>query len=181
MDSNTLIALASVVAASLSALYAASAARSAKRSAAVAELQYKDSAAGAQAYLIDAFSWVGRDERRIVAIGCTLTNLASVQTSIVKTELRVHEYSPTGEPTCLILRPIVANLPNGSMLDPLPAPLNLPERGTVSGWLTFHLPGTFSAPRMIDKYELQFTTATGSRTGISTHIMRKVEYESNEN
>lgn len=177
VDSDALITLLSAVTALLSALYAASAARSAKRSADVAERQYKDSAAGAQAYLIDAFSWADQEKNHIVAIGCTLTNLSSVQTSIVQAELRVHEYSSIGNPSCLILRPILADLPNGDILDRLPIPLNLPERGTISGWLTFHLSGTFTKQRTVDRYELQFTTATGSRAGISTHIMRKVEYE----
>lgn len=181
MDTNTLIALASAAAALLSALYAASAARSAKRSADISERQYEDTAAGVKAYLIDAYSWADRDQRLIVAIGCTLTNLASAQTSIVRTELRVHEYSSTGKSSCLILRPILADPLPGVRLERLPGILNLPERGTTSGWLTFHLPNLFSEQRTVDKYELQFTTATGYRTEISTHIMRKVEYGSNEN
>jgi len=181
MDTNTLISLASAVAALLSALYAASAARSAKRSANVAERQYEDTAAGVSAYLIDAYSWAGVDERNIIAIGCTLTNLASAQTSIVRTELLVHEYSSTGTPSCLILRPTVTDLLPGDNLERLSEPLNLPERGTISGWLTFHLPSTFSTKRTVDKYELQFITATGYRTSISTHLMRRVKYESNEN
>lgn len=181
METNTLIALASAVAALLSALYASSAARSARRSADVAEQQYADTAAGIQAYLIDAYSWMDQDKRNIVAIGCTLTNLASTQTSIVRTELRVHEYSPTGTASCLILRPTVIDLLPGDRLERLAESLNLPERGTTSGWLTFHLPSTFTSKRTVDKYELQFTTATGHRTGISTHIMRKVKYGANEN
>lgn len=180
MDTNTLIALASAVAALLSAMYAISAARSAKRSADVAERQYADTAAGINAYLIDAFSWMDQDKRHIIAIGCTLTNLASTQTSIVRTELRIHKYSSTGEASSLVLRPIVTDSVPGDNLERLKDSLNLPERGTVSGWLTFHLPSTFTAKHIVDRYELQFTTATGYRTGISTHIMRKVGYGTNE-
>jgi len=178
IETNTIIALVSAVAALLSALYAANSARSARRSADVAERQYADTAAGIEAYLIDAYSWVDKDGRQIVAIGCTLTNVASTQTSVVQTELRVHEYSSGETLNPLILRPIIANLPTGDVLERLPHPLNLPGRGSISGWFTFHLPGTFTEQRTVDKYELQLTTATGRRTGISTHIMRKVIYGS---
>jgi hypothetical protein len=180
IDLNTIISVASAVAALLSTLYAVSAARSAKRSATVSERQYTESTAGVAAYLIDAVSWKDPSGRQFVAVGCTLSNLATSQTSIVRTELRVHEYNRSGTAGSVILQPIRSNAPATESLSPMPELLNLNGRSTVSGWMTFQIPDNFSAERTIDKYELQFITATDRRTSISTHLMRQVEYASRE-
>ena len=177
-DFNTILSTASAIAALLSALYAANSAHSAKRSADTAEREYNDTISGIQAYFVDGFSWRASNDTHLVALGCTLTNLASVASSIVRIELRLHEYNTSGASSILILLPVIADAPAGRTLEPLPNPVNLSERSTVSGWITFKIPDTFASDRTIDKYELQFTTSNGFRTSISTHLMRQIEYAS---
>jgi hypothetical protein len=176
MDLASAISVASAVAALLSALYAASAARSARRSADLAEAEATEQNRELLAYLVDAIQWTRPDRREIVAIGFTLTNRASLPNTIIRTELVLHEYATTVAPSQLILTPIETEGPPTRTLQRTELPLNLAPRATVSGWLSFLVPDSFSKRKTIDKYELAFLDSTGKRTTIETYLMHKIVY-----
>jgi hypothetical protein len=176
MDLATGISIASAVAAILSALYAASSARSARRSADLAENDLAERTKGVQAYLVDGVQWKQADKKEVVAISCTITNLSSLPNTIVRTELILHEYEDTGEPSRIMLAPAkIDDLP-GQVLQHFEVPINLAPRTTVSGWLCFEIPTIFAKERTIDKYELAFIDSNGRRTSIETYLMHRIVY-----
>jgi hypothetical protein len=131
MDLAGSISIASAVAALLSALYAASSARSARRSADLAENDLTERRKGLQAYLVDGVQWKQLDNREVIAISCTITNLSSLPNTIVRTELILHEYEYKGEPSRLILAPIKIDDPPGKVRQHFEVPINLAPRTTV--------------------------------------------------
>lgn len=174
MDLATAVSVASAVAALLSALYAANSARSARRSADLAQNEAEERGRGLSAYLVDAVSWTGDDQREFVAIGFTLTNLASLPNTATRTELALHGRAEEGESIRIVLSAAEHANPRDRSLPLVGLPLNLSPRATESGWLAFMLPPGFSKRNMIDKYELVFHDSTGRRTTIETHVMREI-------
>ena len=172
----SIVFVTALVAALLSALYAASSARSARRSADLAQNEADERRRGLAAHLVDSVCWTGDDHREFVALGFTLTNLASLPNTVVRTELLVHEYATKGEPVRLALSAAEAVNPPGRSLQHLGLPLNLLPRTTSSGWLAFSIPPGFSARNTIDKYELVFLDSSGKRTTIETHLVREIVY-----
>lgn len=176
LDLPTIISVASAVAGLLSALYAASAARSAKRSAELARNDLAERMKGVQAYLVNGIQWAQPDQKEIVAISCTITNLSSLPNTIVRTELTLHEYEGTGEASKLMLPPSKIDNPPGQALQHFEVPINLAPRTTVSGWLCFVMPNAFAKSKTIDKYELSFVDSNGRRTAIETFLMHRIAY-----
>ena len=175
-DLITSISVASAVTGLLSALYAASAARSAKRSADLAQNDLTERTKGVQAYLVNGVQWTQLDKREIVAISCTLTNLSSLPNTVIRTELTLHEYEDTGEASKLMLQPCRIDDPPGQVLQHFEVPINLAPRTTVSGWLCFVMPTAFAKSKTIDKYELSFVDSNGRRTAIETYLMHRIAH-----
>jgi hypothetical protein len=176
MDLATALSVASTATALASALFAASAARSARRSAELAQHEFDERSKGLRAHLVDAIQWTRPDRREIVAISFTLTNLASLPNTVIRTELVLHEYARTDEPSRLILPPVDTDGPPGRTLQRIGVPLNLAPRETTSGWLIFLIPDSFAKCRTVDKYELAFVDSTGKRANVETHLMHRIVY-----
>lgn len=176
MDITTLIAVASAIAALLSALYAASSARSAAKSLAFMQQDRNDKEKGLHAYLIDTALLPLAEEKRVVALACTLTNLASVPNSISAAELHVYEYQTSGVPLKLVLRPSGCDASTPWSLARFTIPVNLDPRSSTSGWLAFMLPDAFGVERAIDKCELLFSSAVGEQASVETYLLKEVEY-----
>ena len=176
VDLATGISIASAAAGILSAIYAASSARSARRSADLANNDLIERTKGVQAYLVNGVQWTHSDKTEIVAISCTITNLSSLPNTIVRTELILHEYENTGEASRLMLSPAKVDGPPGQTLQHFDIPINLSPRTTVSGWLCFVTPTTFCKTKTIDKYELAFLDSNGRRAAIETYLMHRIAH-----
>lgn len=176
MDLNTLIAVAAAVAALLSALYASVQARHAAKSASLALQDHRERHESMQAELIDGIGFETSAKECMVAIACNIINRAIAPNTVSAIELHVHEFSDDGKASKLVLRPITTELPRIWALQPFPSPLNLAERSTVSGWVSFRIPDNFASKRTIDKYELVFRNTLGHRAAVELHLLRKIEH-----
>ena len=176
MDIATLVAVASAVGALLSALYAASSARSAAKSLALMQRDRNDKEKGLHAYLVDTALFIRPSEKRVIALACTLTNLASVPNSVSAAELHVYEYQPSGVPLKLVLRAADGEASAPWPLARLSMPVNLESRSSASGWLAFTLPSAFGKERAIDKCVLLFSSAVGEQASVETYLLKEVEY-----
>lgn len=175
LDANSIFSGASAIAALLSALYASTAARSAAKSAAIAEVELSQKNDGILAELIDGISWKDSDDRSMVAFACTLINRAVAPSSISKIELHVHEFDTSGQTSKLILTPCEPKSLDAWALEALPNNINISERATISGWVSFHIPTIFSEKKQIDRYELKFISSLGSTATVEQYIIRKIE------
>ena len=175
MDLNTIIAVASAVAALLAALYASVQARHAATSASIAFQDHYERHESMQAELIDGVAIEDASKRHIVALACNLINRAAAPNTIAAVELHVHQFSEDGFASKLVLRPMTTGLPPIWNFQPFPLPINLAERSTVSGWVSFHIPDNFATKRTIDKYELIFRNTLGHRAAVELHLLRRIE------
>ncbi len=176
MDLTTITSVASAIAALLAALYASHSARSAAKSLVLMQRDRSDKDMGITAYLIDTALFFRSDTRRSIALASTLTNLASVPNSISAAELHIHEYTDTGAPLKLILRPTDTDLDTTWDYPRFVVPLNLDARSSTTGWLVFDLPDAFGIDRAIDRCELWFSSAIGERTSVETYLLREVQH-----
>ena len=176
MELNTIITVLSAVAALLSALYASVQARYAAKSANLALDDYRERHESIQAELIDGIAWETRTKQHIVAFACNVINRASAPNSIATIELNIHQFDDQGLPSKLVLRPVTTDFPSIWSLQPFPSPLNLAERSTVSGWVSFQVPDNFAAKRMIDRYEVTFRNTLGHRTAVEMYLLRRIEH-----
>ena len=175
MQVETIIAAVSVVVALLSVLYAIRNSRTAEKALALAVSDQGEKHESIEARLIDGLAWEGEKKQQMVAFACMIINRSTAPNTVVSTELHLHEFDELGQTTKLILLPEPRNVPSGGSRQPLPSPLNLLPRSTVSGWLTFHVPEHFAKKKRIDKYEVVFLNSVGDRTSVVQYLIRKVE------
>lgn len=136
---------------------------------------------GLHAYLIDNALLPLPEGKRVVALACTLTNLASIPNSISAAELHVYEYQASGIPLKLVLRPSDGETSTPWSLARFTVPLNLDPRSSTSGWLAFKLPDAFGVERAIDKCELLLSSAIGEMASVETYLLKEVAYVRAEN
>jgi hypothetical protein len=176
VDTTTAISIFSALLALASAVFAASSAKSARRSADLAEREQAERTKSLQAYLVDTAGYKGPDHEEVVAMCGTIANLASQANTVLRTQLVVHEYATSGEPSRLVLSPVEDIDPPGATLKRLAVPLNLQARSTATGWLTFVIPENFVSSKTLDKYELIFTDSLGGRTTLECYVVNRIVY-----
>lgn len=174
VTTETKIALVSAVAAIISALMAWHSAATAKSALKLAEADHKEKHVTIKPYLIDSVCWQNDKLENFVSFACSFTNAANAPNTIVRMDLNVHAYDEEGNPSRVILNPIIEDAPSLWDLKKLPAPVNLESRSTLSGWISFKLPLHFVTKRRIDKYELVSTTSLGERVIVESYLLRRL-------
>jgi hypothetical protein len=173
------ISLISALAALVSAYWAWSSARIARRALAIAEEDAITKRESIKPYLINSLRWRDESESTYASFACTYTNGSSSPNTIDKIELIVHAFNASGRADQILLTPTQSTPKNSEFL-PLPVPLNINSRTTVSGWLTFRLPTSAIRDLVIDRYEVSATTASGGRISLDTYLIMDQRSE-NEN
>lgn len=164
------ISLISALAALVSAYWAWSSARIARRALAIAEEDATSKRESIKPYLISSLRWRDESESTYASFACTYTNGSSSPNTIDKIELIVHAFNKLGRADLIYLPPS-QNIPKNSEFSLLPVPLNIDSRTTVSGWLTFRLPISAMHNLVIDRYEVSATTASGGRISLDAYLI----------
>lgn len=165
------IAALSALAALGSAYWAWSSARSARRTLSIAELDARSRKESLRAELVNALRWATDDVEHI-AMACSFSNSSTLSTTIQRVELHVSGFDAHGEFSMLRLPPNGSS-PENSNHSPLPLPLNIGERSTVSGWISFRLPSHWMSKFVVDKYQLIATTHSGHQLTVDAYIVIK--------
>ncbi|WP_162175052.1 hypothetical protein [Paraburkholderia mimosarum] len=125
-------------------------------------------------YLIDAVTWKSSDSR-MASFACSFTNGATTPNTLMRIDLVIHVYDKQGTPSEIILNPTTGDKPAPWNLTPLPIPLNLQPRSTISGWISFKLPKNLHDGRRIDRYQILAVTSTGERTTLDVYLLKTIE------
>lgn len=176
MTLDTLIAAGAAVAAIASAFYAYRSTDIAKRALKLSEADFREKHDSLMPYLIDAVTWKS-GESRMASFACSFTNGATTPNTLVRIDLVIHVYDKQGVPSEIILNPNTGSTPPKWDLTPLPIPLNLQPRSTVSGWISFKLPKNLFEGWRIDKYQILALTSTGEKETLDAYILKTIADE----
>lgn len=176
MTPDTLIAIGAAIAAIFSAFYAYRSADIAKRALKLSEADFREKHDSLMPYLIDAVTWKPSDSR-MASFACSFTNGATAPNTLIRIDLIIHVYDKQGVPSEIILNPNIGETPQQWNLTPLPIPLNLQPRSTVSGWINFRLPKNLYEEWRVDRYQILAVTSAGDRETIDVYLLKAIEDE----
>jgi hypothetical protein len=177
MTVDTLVSIASAVAAiaALALSYGSNAI--ARRALRISQQQHAWGTPNLSVYLADSFRRPGRSGE-LVAFSVTFINHSDRPDSIVRIELEVHYSTLTGLQNHLIF-PLGERGDGNVVLNTLSSvhtPLRLSARGTASGWLVFQVHRE-AFKGTVQRYRVIATTATGNRVSFESYLLREVRDE----
>lgn len=180
MTTEIAIAIASCLAAIMSALMAWHSAATAKIALKLAETDHREKHDILKVYLIDGACWQSDLAENYVAFACAFTNSANAPNTVVRIDLIVHAYDEEGNLSKAVLHPIAQETPSLWDLKTLSVPINLEPRSTVSGWISFKVPKHLINKKKIDKYELASVTSLGERAIVESYLLRRLRNDNRQ-
>ncbi|MDI9247704.1 hypothetical protein QMZ25_03795 [Stenotrophomonas sp. RS-48] len=163
---NDYAAVASVLVSAVSALWAWSSARIAKRALALAQAEADQNQEGITAELIRALKWQ-RNGSSFMSISCSVNNSSKSPTVVNRMELMIHFFDPSGIGNKMLL-PSCASSPSGSDFSRLEQPLNIQPRSAVSGWVSFDI-SQLPEGSKVERHEMVGTTWSGKRFSVNVY------------
>ncbi|WP_426785255.1 hypothetical protein ACP3TB_17000 [Rahnella variigena] len=178
MNTSDWIATASLFIAGISAIFSKRSYSIAKETLRITSQEHGERYTYVKPYLIDSYRWT-KDDDTYVSFAIRFTNTASISNSIDNIELRLECLDKYRRMKIVKLRPCVTvspiNLKEHSEIIELP--LNLAERSSRAGWITFKLILDSSVKLNIDLYKLVAETADNNTISVETHIINMVSNE----
>lgn len=177
---DTLISIASALAAIVAAGFAYRSNAIASKALHIAQKDHEDKSANVATYLADSFRRKYDDEE-VVAFAVVFINQADAPNSIIRIDLEIY-YSKTSDTENHLIIPLSQKSERYAefkSLQLIRTPLNLSARATESGWLIFVVPRK-AITGSVDRYLVSGITATGKRVAIESYLVKEIRDEKQE-
>ena len=174
MELNDKIAIAASFIAVLSLIVALLSYRLASKSYKISKEQHDERNSCVKAYLIQALKW-NKDDLTYISFALNFTNESTIQTSLQDIELHIEYHDDNGILQRIRLDPEY-NLAPIDLLENyqlFEMPINIPERSTKSGWISFKTPEIVKK-FTVDLYKVSARIPAGGTTSVDTHIINSI-------
>ena len=137
----------------------------------LSKAQHDERSSGIAPYLIDAKKW-HKEENTYISFSILYTNLASIPNSLKEIELHVEYYDQDNKLQTMKL-PVdttVSPLDLSESYKLLETPVNVIERSSCSGWVTFRMPKAMR-DFQIELYKVNAKTAQNDNVSVEIHFI----------
>jgi hypothetical protein len=130
-------------------------------------------------YLIEAVKWTNDKNEIYASFAVSYANRANLPTSLTNIELEVTWRGGDGTISSAYVQADSATYPLGrsKKLQTITLPLNLSERETKSGWLSYKIPLLKNERCSIDGYRLVASSINGSKISVETYLLLTLDHE----
>lgn len=172
---ETIIAITSALAATVSAIYAWRASSISKEALRLSQLDFQERHGDVRPYLIDSMTWLSQSGDRHYSAACLFSNTSISPITISNIELILHIFDPSSKPTKIKIDPISVEIQLPKNLPQLNGQINLAPRTSISGWLTFKIPKHIANTKRVDRYEIAGVDCMDKIVSIDAYVVKQVE------
>ena len=175
MSNELLISLGAVVAALISALYAARSNRIAQRALAIAEEEFNSKKEKLKLYLIEGINYISSEDKYIFGFNLSITNQATAPNGIQRIELLITFVRDNGTTGNIILQhtPNLNESIKGHEVTPFETSVEIAEKSAITNWCLFRFDPQLNQFGRIDKYTIRVADAIGEISEVDSYLIKE--------
>ncbi|WP_417440227.1 hypothetical protein [Idiomarina abyssalis] len=175
MTNELLIALGSVVAALISALYAARSTRIAQKALSIAEEEFNSKKEKLKLYLIEGINYRSSTDECVFGFNLSITNKASAPNAIQRIELLITFIREDGTTGNVVLQhtPNLNESIKGHEVTPFESSTEIAERSAMTNWCLFQFDPQLTQFGRIDKYTLRVLDSVGEVSEVDSYLIKE--------